>query len=591
MTMNEKPRFLYFGDPACFGWYHPPRVGQHRRDVAVVLCTTVGYEAICAHRSLRRFAEHLADAGYPVLRFDYHGTGDSDGDDRLPGRVEAWRKSIADAIDLVRAESGARAVSLLGLRLGGLLAADVAATRDDVESVVLFAACSAGRAFVRETRAFRMLQSEEEGLPPPVDDGDLDAAGFVLTAETVAALNKLRWPTRAPARHVLCLERDDFPSDTRLLELLKKSGAEVQVERPPGYTAMMADAHKSQVPQEAFRETTSFLERVHGEGTPAAVARPSTRASLEEVHAAPGVREQPLRFAEEQRLFGVLAEPKEPGRRARTCVVLLNPGSVHHIGSNRMHVAWARRWAAAGLRVVRFDLGGIGDSPAAPGRPDNETYSPRAVPDVQLLMRELQRTHGVERFVLAGVCSGAYVSFRTAVDAAGSTAVAGLVPINPQIFHYRVGMSLDVTPGKILNETRRYQASLRSLDKWKKLLRGDVNLRVLGTILRKRLEMAVSARFDAVRAMIPGTPPGPHHIPRELASIVERGVDVHFVYSVGDPGVEYLDIHAGKLVRELRGRSNFGLEMIEDADHTFTPIPSQSVLADALTRHLDRVFP
>jgi len=586
--MTDKPSPIYFGaeHASCFGWYYPPG-GTTSRDVAVVLCTTIGYESVCAHRTMRRLAEHLAAAGFAVLRFDYHGTGDSDGDDRMADRLGAFRASIEAAIDTVRAESGARAVSLFGLRFGALLAADVAQNRTDVESVVLYAACSAGKAFVRETRVFRILAAEEDGDPPPAEDGDLDAAGFVLTAETVAALNKLRWPAKRPAPRVLVLERDDFPSDTRVLGLLEKSGAQVEVERPVGYPAMMADPHKSQVPEGAFETIERWLSSVHGEGERVAPAS-RARSELPSVHGHPDIHEQPLRFGDEKRLFGVLTEPKKPGSRARTCVVLLNPGSVHHIGSNRMHVAWARRWASHGLRVVRFDLGGIGDSPAAPGRPDNETYSPRAVPDVQLLMRELGRTHGVERFVLTGVCSGAYVSFRTALEGGP---VAGVIPINPQVFHYREGMSLDVTPGKVLGEARRYRASFGQLDKWKKLLRGDVQMRALANIMRKRVELSVGARLDALRAMVPGSPPGPHHIPRELRSIVDRNVDVHFVYSVDDPGVEYLQIHAGRTVKKLEKRSNFGLEMIADADHTFVPIESQIRLSDLLTKYLDRVFP
>lgn len=573
---------LYFD--GCFGWYHPPRGGVSR-DVAIVLCTTIGYEAICAHRTLRRLADHLAGVGFPVLRFDYHGTGDSDGDDLLPGRVAAWRSSIDHAIDTVRGLSGARAVSLVGLRLGATLAADVAAARGDVASVVLYAACGAGKAFVRETRAFRMLAVEEEGFAPPVEGGDLDAAGFVLSAETVASLDKLRWPSKRPAPRVLVVERDDFPSDTRVLGLLEKSGAEVSVERPAGYAAMMADPHKSEVPLAAFAAIESFLVRTHGEG--ACAAATSTGApALETVHGYPEVREQPVR--PDERLFGVLTEPRSPGPRARTCVILLNPGSVHHVGSNRMHVAWARRWAADGLRVVRFDLGGIGDSLAAPGRPDNETYSPRAVPDVQLLMRELARTHGIERFVLCGVCSGAYVSFRTALEPGP---LAGVIPINPQIFHYREGMSLDVTPGRVLNDTRRYRASLGQLDKWKKLLRGEVHLRALALTVARRVEMSVRARVDALRARLPGAPPGPHQIPAELQRLVDRGLDVFFVYSVDDPGVEYLDLHAARTVEKLRARPNFRVGMVPDADHTFVPLPAQARLEDLLTEHLDRVFP
>ena len=43
-----------------------------------------------------------------MLRFDFHGTGDSAGDEREPGRVAAWRRDLGVAIDELRARSGVR---------------------------------------------------------------------------------------------------------------------------------------------------------------------------------------------------------------------------------------------------------------------------------------------------------------------------------------------------------------------------------------------------------------------------------------------------------------------------------------------------
>jgi len=90
---------VYFG-PAhrpLFGWLSPASSEEARAATAahgVVLCNPFGYEAMCMHRAYRYFAEAFAHAGFPALRFDYHGTGDSSGKDRDPQRLRAWLDSI-----------------------------------------------------------------------------------------------------------------------------------------------------------------------------------------------------------------------------------------------------------------------------------------------------------------------------------------------------------------------------------------------------------------------------------------------------------------------------------------------------------------
>jgi hypothetical protein len=63
---------VYFdsGDHRLFGWLHHPS-GDSAATLGVVICEPFGYEAICSHRGIRGFAESVAVAGLPTLRFDY----------------------------------------------------------------------------------------------------------------------------------------------------------------------------------------------------------------------------------------------------------------------------------------------------------------------------------------------------------------------------------------------------------------------------------------------------------------------------------------------------------------------------------------
>src|SRR3954447_24085767 len=109
---------LYFGAPErpLLRFYHPPS-GASRR-VAVLLCAPIGDDLMRAHRPFRHLAEALAAAGFPVMRFDFDGEGDSAGDSRDPDRVATWRADIGRAAAELRALSGIDQLALVGLKLG-----------------------------------------------------------------------------------------------------------------------------------------------------------------------------------------------------------------------------------------------------------------------------------------------------------------------------------------------------------------------------------------------------------------------------------------------------------------------------------------
>ena len=92
------------------------------RSHAVLLCNPFGQEAIRAHRVYRVLGDRMAAAGYDVLRFDYYASGDSAGDDSEWSLDGALADTIAAARELLRRSSASK-LSLIGLRLGGNIAA------------------------------------------------------------------------------------------------------------------------------------------------------------------------------------------------------------------------------------------------------------------------------------------------------------------------------------------------------------------------------------------------------------------------------------------------------------------------------------
>src|SRR5271155_752297 len=190
---------LWFGpdERRLFGWVHCHDDGKDRP--AVLLCPPLARELNSATFSYRLLAEALERKGFLAIRFDYDGTGDSAGSHQDPDRVESWVRSIQSAGDLAR-QCGASSVSLVGLRMGGLLA-DEAANRMDVEALVLWDPCKEGRSFVRQQQAIQLLATSD----PENSESAVEIPGFVVDPDTLDDLSGLKLLRSAGARSLRTL--------------------------------------------------------------------------------------------------------------------------------------------------------------------------------------------------------------------------------------------------------------------------------------------------------------------------------------------------------------------------------------------------
>ncbi|RIL06873.1 MAG: hypothetical protein DCC71_05255, partial [Proteobacteria bacterium] len=237
-----------------FACHHPAR-GARQRDVAVLLCDPFGSDRMNLHLTYRALALELAASGFPALRVDYAGTGDSAGYPRDPDQVRGWLESLDAAADWLLRASGRDVLGCFGALLGGTLAAVFAERRADVRSLALWGAHASGAAFLRELRAFSALRSELAAAPRPPgwQDGDQEGIGFLLTRETVASIGALAIdPSRCRSvRRAALFARGPGRSEAALAAAFERAG--IDVAPPPQAVVDVAELEDERVrPPEAL---------------------------------------------------------------------------------------------------------------------------------------------------------------------------------------------------------------------------------------------------------------------------------------------------------------------------------------------------
>lgn len=604
MEVAESQEALYFlsDDHALFAWLHHPPQARHRT-WGVVICKPFGYEALCAHRSLRAFADAAAMIGMPVLRFDYLGCGDSADIEPSANQVEAWTRDIVHAIAELRRRTGVERVCVLGFRLGALLAA-LAAERCRIDALALVAPVLSGRRFLKEARTLQLAASAAsaavgEGASrmesTGANGGGMELSGYPLTAASIAALERTDIEKCAlpPTSRVLLIDRSDLPTAENWAERLRKAGIRITYRALPGFVEMMLTSPQyatiaSQM-QQVTQEWLSDLYRLpSGGGAPEAANGGGEAEGLASKELSlPGadapdramITERPVFLSPEGTLFGVVAEPRADERRRRA-VILLNTGADYHIGASRMYVSLARRWARRGYYVLRLDLSGLGDSRAWPGEPDNEVFPRNAVSDIQSAVRYMRSHYAVGDVTLLGLCSGAYHALRAAVE---GVCVHRILMVNPENFFWKEGMSVrDLQPADVLQETGDYRKRALSRDNWLRLFRGQIDVAFILKVIQRRLLIGLDA---AVRRLAQLTGVRlQQDLGRELERVIARGVRIVMVFAPGEAGHEVLKMQAGSTLKRLGDR--LPIRIVAGGDHTFSRSGPRQVLESVLSEEL-----
>jgi uncharacterized protein len=233
MIPQQRVTPFYFGhsERPLFGCYHQPSPDRRRR-CAVLICQPVGHEYINSHRALRQLAARFAEAGFPVLRFDYYGCGDSPGDAEDAG-ISEWREDIPAAIVELKRHSGLVEICVVGLRVGASLALMASCLRDDVESLVLWDPVENGRDYCDE---LLRLEKEMARFRPRrwirKSTGAVEVGGFRFSSRLMAEIEEINLlaSARVAVRNLLIINSSE-EAESRLHHHLCGPATHVDWER------------------------------------------------------------------------------------------------------------------------------------------------------------------------------------------------------------------------------------------------------------------------------------------------------------------------------------------------------------------------
>ncbi|HIO97243.1 MAG TPA: lipase [Leucothrix sp.] len=221
--------------------------------------------------------------------------------------------------------------------------------------------------------------------------------------------------------------------------------------------------------------------------------------------------EQAVIFGMHQNLVGIVnIADKSNSSISRTAMILVTPGMLHSAGPFRMYKDIADQNSQQGISSLRFDLSGIGESlgVGATGKSID-----RAVKEISQAMDFLSKEYGFEQFILFGFCSGTDDSVQTALmdeRVKGVIALDGLYYKTPRYwFHHSLMI-------------------IRKMFVWQKWW---LKLQKSG----EKLTPVSLANGEDIREF----PEMSSQAVNEFQQLVDRGTQLHFIYTGGMDGYNY----------------------------------------------------
>ncbi|MFB9949594.1 alpha/beta hydrolase [Rhizobium puerariae] len=543
------------------------------RPLAVLFASPWGLEEMCTRKFRRILAERLAQESIGSLRFDYPGTGDAlDGISFRPG-VETWSETLAAAARLLQQRSGCDRLVIVAQGVGAAVAGRAVEQMSGLEGIAFLAPVVSGRFHIRELSAFSQLINDKLGLKKETEAA-IEIAGLSMPPQIVGGLRDidLMKTDKAPAGNAIVFCRSDRPADSAFAAHLRTFGGNVLEAPFEGYEKLTSNPTVAVVPETVVSRLVSWVaELAPREGAERGPSLPAEASS----HQGADYVETAVRFGRDGRLFGIVCKPLTQAAEGKPTVLLMSSGYDRLAGWGRSTVEFARSLAGQGIGSLRFDCANVADSPPVDGHTGQVLYDDVQVADVREAIDFLE-SRGMAPVVAAGRCSGAYLGFQSALV---DPRIVGLVGVNPVVFQWEEGRSVDEALENPVQTLEHYSKRLLEFGTLKRVLRGEIN------VVQKVAEIFERLAMRAVRPLaraVGGLSARERAVLAGFRALHGRGVPVSLLYSAGDIGLEELAHFFGQDAKGMRRFPNVTFSVVQDSDHNFTPGHARAAYLNAL---------
>jgi len=399
--------------------------------------------------------------------------------------------------------------------------------------------------------------------------GDVEIPGLVLPKDLAGATGALSIDDSpvVPARPLLVLTRPDRPPSSNLLTWSSTQSLD-QAEVVGQHEFIGVEPGASVVPKQVISDIEAWLSRrLSGTGDPSVCDHPQSMptASVAQTPDGRDVIERAVRIGAEH-LFGVVTEPQGADVGSTPAVVLVNAGVLPHSGPARLWVEIARGWAARGVRVLRIDFGGLGDSPTRPGQRPDVVYPLEAIDEIIDAARFMDPDDpaGV---LLVGLCSGGY----HVLEGALALSSRRVWIVNP---------GLPRMPPELIERIRPPVPRRQAIRPINPLVRRLSASERIGQLTEATTPAAAWWLFDKLR-LYPSSAV-------VLETLARRGTEVLAVFT--EPEFSRFAKRARWAVRRLERSPHCHFEVVKSMDHSLFDFTGRSELIRLLTARVQDEF-
>ncbi|MDX1925153.1 MAG: amino acid adenylation domain-containing protein [Pirellulaceae bacterium] len=216
------------------GIHYPPVEQAASKRQAIVIAPAYGHEYARSHRNLQQLAILLAQSGLDVLRFDYAGTGNSEGDhERIS--CHQWSHDLAAVLRFAKQLPGVAGVHALGIRLGAslLCSADLQSQFNEIDQLICWDPVIDGSEYLQAIDAFHYRE--------------LSGLTRFLSRRSASGQERLgyAWPPSL-ADGIKCIQADCFARSTARMKSLifserQSTSERIEIQIPVGWQSRTVD--------------------------------------------------------------------------------------------------------------------------------------------------------------------------------------------------------------------------------------------------------------------------------------------------------------------------------------------------------------